>query len=181
MSPTARGATDGLTAEGIELSVPPGWEARILGRDAPFGEMLRKAAPTGEATRSAARHAPEPPQRTGVVHLATFPIPPGMGDFGGNAVNLMLSSDVLVVLFEFGGDSVGAPLFRSAGLPRLRPIDFDARTLRQSIPGQSAVQRFFTVSARPFSLYVVLGSHLRRVRTVPLVNQVLKGLAIAPR
>jgi len=40
-------------------------------------------------------------------------------------------------------------------------------------------QKFFTEAERAFCLYVVLGSYARRIRTVPLVNDVIGAITIA--
>lgn len=160
-----------LAAEGLEVAVPAGWEARIVGRDDP-------APGRGPSQEVAAASAPT---RTGVAHLATFPLPVELGDFGGGAVDLMGRGDIFLVLFEFGPESLGTPLFAAEGMPRLRPVDFDPATCRRSLPGQSAVQRFFVVNGRPFCLYVVLGSHARRIGLVPLVNDAIAGITIEPR
>ena len=59
-----------------------------------------------------------------VVHLANFPLPEHRGDFGSGAVDRMGSGHVLLVLFEYGPESVGQALFQRQGLPtRLRPDD----------------------------------------------------------
>ena len=62
---------------------------------------------------------------------------------------------------------------------RLPPGASRADTLQRGLPGQGATQHFLQISGRPFCLYVVLGSHLRRVRTVPVVNDVLAGIQIS--
>jgi hypothetical protein len=47
--------------------------------------------------------------------------------------------------------------------------------------GQAGAQRFFHVGARAFSLYVVIGSHRLRSRTVPIVGELLRTLRVASR
>jgi hypothetical protein len=162
-----------LEGEGFALEVPAGWDARIEGRDAPAlvrgrtGELVAQDA--GASTRTA------------VLQVASFAMPAEVGDFGGGAVDLMTRTDMLVVLFEFGPESVGQPLFEAEGLPSLRAADFDPWTCRKTIRGQSAVQRFFSLNGRPMCLYVVLGSHARRIGTTPVVNSLLSSLSVAPR
>jgi hypothetical protein len=46
------------------------------------------------------------------------------------------------------------------------------------VPGQSGAQWFFTEAGRPFSLYVVMGSHARRARRLSEVIGVLNGVTI---
>jgi hypothetical protein len=115
-----------------------------------------------------------------VVHLGTFPLPQGRGDFGSGAVEIMRSDDLLVVLFEYGPESAGTALFARGGVPRVTAADFAPNNMQRPIPGQSGAQYFFNQSGRAFCLYVVLGAHARRQELVPEVNQVLDGLRIDP-
>ena len=157
-----------VAGHGIVALLPAGWEGRVYSRepDAIPRSMRLRAADTATITRS-------------VLHLATFALPATVGDFGGGAVDVMRGTDLFIALFEYDTESASTPLFSATGLPRLRITDFDPSALRKLLDGQSGVQRFFTVRGRPFCLYVVLGSHARRVRTVPLVNDVLRGIEIA--
>ncbi len=66
-------------------------------------------------------------------------------------------------------------------MPRvLRPADLDPMSLRTPLPGMSGAQFFFTEAGRPFSLYVALGSHLRRFRTLPVISAILQTVHIDP-
>ena len=146
-----------LARFGVTCTLPAGWEGAIFRRPAAGG-------------------SPHP-----VVHLANFPLPADRGDFGNGAVDAMDAFSALVVLLEHGRASAGTALFRAQGLPGdLRPADFSPTTLQRLVPGQAGVQRFFQVSGRPFCLYAVLGSWARAARLVPVVNQVLAGVAIGP-
>jgi len=148
-----------VSAHGITAGVPSGFEARIYQR-----------VPVGVE------------QTFPVAQFATFPIPPGTGDFGGGATTLMGPDDVFVVLFEYGPDSLGTKLFRAQGLPRtLGPDDIKSNVLRRGIPGQGGTQLFFTEGNRPFTLYAVVGSYARRAQLLPSVNSVLAGVTITPR
>lgn len=116
-----------------------------------------------------------------VAHFATIALPDQVADFGGGAVNLLGTADIFTVLFEYGPESVGRRLFARQGMPRrLAPADFRPYALRRGLPGQSGTQWFFTEAGRPFTLYVVLGSHARRVELVPRVNELLGRVALAP-
>ena len=96
------------------------------------------------------------------MHLANFALPEQRGDFGSGAVDVMRSGDVLVVLFEYGPESIGQALFRRRGVPRnLRPDMFSGSALQRTVPGQAGTQIFFTEADRAFCLYVVLGKHQR--------------------
>ncbi|MGH9079946.1 MAG: hypothetical protein ACRDYE_07730 [Acidimicrobiales bacterium] len=147
-----------LRAHGIEVPLPAGFEGRIFTRASDHGAV---AYP--------------------VAHFATFALPEQVGDFGGGAVNQLGSSDIFTVLFEYGPESVGRRLFARQGMPRAFALsDFRPYVLRRGLPGQSGSQWFFTEAGRPFTLYVVLGSYLRRDVLVPKVNQLLARVAIAP-
>ena len=150
-----------LQGESIEVELPTGWEGRIASRN---GGGLRSSA----AMASTAR-----------VHAANFALPPDVADFGGGAVELMSNRDLLVILFEYDRASAGTALFAAKGIPRVGVDDFDPYALQQVRPGQSGVQRFVPSAGRAFCLYVVLGSHTRRFRTVPVVNDVLAATRIS--
>lgn len=154
-----------IAGHGVAVALPSGWEGRIFG--APPGSESAAATPRTASANGPAR-----------LHAANFALPADIGDFGSGAVDIMTNAHVLVVLFEFGPESVGQPLFTAQGVPTLAPADFSPTALRKLINGQGGVQRFFTVSGRPFSLYVVVGSFLRRFRTVPLVNEVLRAVTV---
>lgn len=160
-----------LRAHGIGVSAPVGWDGRI--------SVRRDGAPQQPFTAAGTR-MPQIRSRP-IMHLANFGIPGSIGDFGSGAVELMGEQDVFAVLFEHEPESAATALFRSVGVPRnLTVRDFEPSTLRRGIPGQSAYQGFFQESGRAFCLYVVLGSHARRARLVPLVNRVLASVRIAP-
>ena len=84
-------------------------------------------------------------------------------EVGNGAVQLMGTRDLFAVLLEYGPESVGKKLFADTGMPRMfEPHEFSRSMARDGSGLQSAVQRFFVESGRPFTLYVVLGSHLGR-------------------
>ena len=156
-----------LSGLGIDVEMPSGWDARIYRR--PPGD----ARPALGAGASPATHA--------VVHAGNFPLPAARGDFGSGAVEVMRSGDVLVVLFEYGPESVGTPLFAAPGPPRALTSDrFSPRALQRVIPGQMGTQVFFSTANRAFCLYVVLATQASPGRLVGLVNPVLASLRIAP-
>jgi hypothetical protein len=143
-----------LAAHGLALALRPGWEGRIL---------RRATTDAGDETYA-------------VVHLATFPLPEERGDFGAGVTELMRSPDVLVVLFEYGPESLGSPMFATRGIPRLRADMFSSTRLQRPLPGQLGCQLFFTEGSRPFCLYVVAGSRAYLPRSVAEVNVVLEGM-----
>lgn len=145
-----------LAAHGLNVALRPGWEGRIL---------RRHTETEHETTYS-------------VVHLATFPLPEARGDFGAGVTELMRSPDIFVVLFEYGPESLGSPMFRAEGIPRLTADQFSSTRLQRPLPGQLGCQLFFTEGDRPFCLYVVAGSRAYLPRIVGEVNVVLEGLEI---
>jgi hypothetical protein len=147
-----------LSAHGIAAPLPTGFEGRIFVRGTTGAERAHT-----------------------VAQFATFALPPGTGDFGGGATTLMGADDILVVLFEYGPESLGTSLFARVGMPReLTAADFLPYVLRRGLVGQSGTQWFFTEADRPFTLYVVLGSHPLRSQLVPRVNELLARLSVDP-
>ena len=145
-----------LQAHGIRADLPTGFEGRIF------------------------RHEVTGPERShAVAHFATFALPAQVGDFGGGAVTLMRETDIFAVLFEYGPESLGTPLFAHEGMPQaLEPEHFAPHVLRRGLTGQAGTQWFFTENGRPFTLYIVLGSYARRRALVPVVNRLLGQLAV---
>jgi hypothetical protein len=148
-----------LQGAGITVELPAGWEGELGGG----GELT----PQGVSRRPT------------VAHFANFPLPAVRADFGAEAVAKMGAGDVFMVLFEYGAESAGKPLFATEGVPRIHARDFDRNTLQHGQPGQSGLQRFFTVGGRPFCLYVVVGSHIDRADVVEKVNIVLESVAVS--
>jgi hypothetical protein len=147
-----------LSGYGISVALPAGFEGRIF----------RRTPPSGGAAYP-------------VVQAATFVLPANAGDFGGGATTLMRPTDVFAVLFQFGPESLGRPLFARAGMPRsLQSSQFHPYVLRQGLGNQSGTQWFFTEAGRPFTLYVVLGNHALRDTLVPTVNTLLGQFAFEP-
>jgi hypothetical protein len=147
-----------VAAFGVAVDVPTAWECRILRRSA------------GDADAADHTHA--------VVHLANFPLPEQRDDFGGGVTQAMRASDVFVVLFEYGPESLGKRLFASAGVPKLNPEMFSPRGLQRPLAGQVGCQRFFTANERPFCLYVVAGGRAALPELTAQVNQALAFLEI---
>ncbi|NAZ80629.1 hypothetical protein GTR02_02200 [Kineococcus sp. R8] len=149
-----------LSAHGMGLDAPPGWEVRISRRTAAGQEGDSRTRP--------------------VLHAATVALPVVRGDFGGGVTGLLSATDLFVSLFEQGPDAVGTALFSDRGRPRPVAADFSPNRLQRTIAGQSGGQWFFTEAGRAFSLYVVLGSHARRVELVNRLTGVLSTLDLTP-
>ena len=96
-----------LSALGVTVELPTGWEGRIFRRPE-FGDPTATAddpaAPPGATTHS-------------VVHLSTISLPTDVGDFASGAVDLLGPDDALIVLFEYDASSVDQPLFAVARDP----------------------------------------------------------------
>jgi hypothetical protein len=160
-----------LSAEGLAVDLPTGWEGEIYVRPA---EVPAPPA-AGAAAQVAGRARP-------VLQLADFALPRTRGDFGGGAVELMGPRNIFVSLFEHGPESVGTPLFATPGPPwPVRPGDFGPNRLQRPLPGQGGGQWFFHQHGRAFCLYVVLGSYALRVLLARPLNHALSSIAIEPR
>ncbi|HET6793465.1 MAG TPA: hypothetical protein VFH45_03425 [Acidimicrobiales bacterium] len=146
-----------ISAYGITVDVPAGWDGRIYRREADVGETTHAA-----------------------LHVASFPLPGRRGDFGSGAVEAMTADDVLLVLLEYHPDSAGAPLFQSSVPVSLDPAAFSGSSLQRPLAGQGGMQRFCTASGRAFCLYAVLGNLAARGRLVPRLDGVLATLSVAP-
>lgn len=144
---------------GLSVEGQPGWEARIF-RRAPVDD--------GEVTHP-------------VLHACTRVLPPVRGDFGAGVVENLSSEDVFVALVEYGTEVAGQGLFAAQGRPVLRPSQFDPSRIQRSIPGISAAQHFFTDGERAFCLFVVLGSHARRMALAPRAERVVGSLRVTSR
>jgi hypothetical protein len=96
-------------------------------------------------------------------------------------VEVLRPQDVFIALVEFGSDVAGHGLFGPRGVPRLAPSQFGPDRLQRVVPGRSAAQHFFTEGGRAFCLFVVLGSHARRMALVPPAAQMVGGIAITDR
>jgi hypothetical protein len=159
-----------LGAHGIGVTLPAGWEGRVFRRPA-----------AGELSAATADGVPAPPGETthAVMHVATIALPAGTGDFASGAVDRLGHEDALIVLFEYGSESVGQPLFAAPGIPKnLRADQFSPGVLQRTLRGQAGAQLFFNDSGRAFCLYVVLGSYANRRKLVPAVNEVLDTLTV---
>lgn len=169
-----------LQAHGIETDLLPGWEGRISLRSVPSPKIGSVDGFGPGAVTSPVGNPAEIPNP--VVHLANFALPEQRGDFGSGAVDLMTEDNVLVVLFEYGPESVGKPLFRRQGLPTdLRPNMFSSAALQRTLPGQAGCQVFFTAENRAFCLFTVLGRQYAANRVLPQANATLAATRISAR
>jgi hypothetical protein len=163
---------------GISVDVPSGWTASIVRRSsegegpdafAPGARGIAPVAPDGLTERTLP-----------VVHVCSRALPEGVGDFGAGALEVLGSDDVFVALLEYGSDVAGEGLFSRQGWPRLAPSQFSPNKMFRAIPGRSASQHFFSVGDRAFCLFTVVGSHSRRMATVPRAAQVVRSMGVEP-
>jgi hypothetical protein len=166
------------TGYGISLDVPSGWASAILRRpvdlpERPAGRLAEGADvdPRSPGTGPVERTLP-------VVHVCTRPLPSTVGDFGGGVVEALAPDDVFVALLEYGSDLAGTGLFERRGLPRLAPSQFAENRMPRDVVGRSASQHFFSHGGRAFCLFTVLGSHSRRMATVPRAAAVVRTLTV---
>lgn len=177
------------SAYGLSLDVPPGWSSAILRRPADgdgAGAPGSGRAPGAEAPAPDAKldlGMPGTPPGQGertlpVVHVSTRAMPATRGDFGQGLIELLAPDDLFVALIEYGSDLADQGLFERQGMPRLAPSQFATNRMPREIPGRSASQHFFSVGGRAFCLYTVVGSHSRRMATVPRAASVVRTLRI---
>ena len=121
-----------LTAFGISLEVPDGWEARAF--------VHRGGEPT--------------------LHLASFPLPHSDGDFGTTATARMPVASLFLALTEYSltPAELARGLFAHGPPRRLAAEHFSDRALIRPAAGQLGLQRFFSAAGRGFCLYVVTRS-----------------------
>ena len=153
-----------ISAYGLAVDVPSGWEARI---------RRHRLAQT-----DAPRFRAHP-----VLHAADFALPEERGDFGSGAVETMRPSEAFIALIEYDPSSAGTALFSSnVAMPlQVGADDFSTQQLQRTIWGQAGTQTFFVDGGRAFCLYVVLGSMANRHDSVPRVNAILSAIEITPR
>jgi hypothetical protein len=122
-----------LSAYGISLELPRGWDGRIYRRPG--------ASPT--------------------LHAANFGLPAEDGDFGSGATAHMPDGGVFLALKEYAAGPrlrPGVGLYASRSLPLpLSSRYFHPRALQVGRPGQAGFQHFFTAAGRrAFCLYAVI-------------------------
>jgi hypothetical protein len=161
-----------IEAHGIKADLPPGWEGRIS----------RRSPGATVGTRGATGTALLGEQTAPILHMANFALPEDRGDFGSGAVDLMGAGHLLVVLVEYGPDSVDTALFpRVTSVPRLTARMYSSQALQRVQRGQAGAQRFFTLDGRAFCLYSVLGDQRDAGALVPTVNSVTATIEVTPR
>lgn len=156
---------------GVTVDSPGGWDVDILRRPRHVGVLSHTEF--GTTTVEDITHP--------IVHACTLALPEDRGDFGSGVTTLLGTDDVFVALVEYGAESAGYGLFADQGFPALAPPHFGPNNLQRPLPGLSAAQRFFTEGGRAFCLFVVLGSHSRRMVTVPRAVALVRRISITDK
>jgi hypothetical protein len=138
----------------------------------------RSASPDGVAHRDV---APESDVSRPVLHACTRQMPADRGDFGSSVVDLLGPDDIFVALVDYGADVADQGLFANQGMPRLAPSQFGPNRLQRPLPGMSASQHFFSEGGRAFCLFTVIGSHARRMASVPRAAGLVASIQITYR
>ncbi len=145
-----------LADRGLSVDVPPGWEGRI------FTPRL-----------------PPPAENHPVLHLADVPLPFDHGSYLETAATLRGRRGGLVCsLVSFSPDLADVGLYAPQGAPRIRANDLDPRTLQVPAPDRAGVQRFFSMSGRPFSLYLIASLDLHTAARLRIANDALASLRV---
>lgn len=147
-----------LEGRNIRVDLPSGWEGEI--------EAGLQVLEDGAV-------------RPTVIHVANFPLPPGRGHFAIEVLENMVPGDVILILFEYGAESLGTALFEDQGLPTsIQAPSFAQDNLARPRLGMSGLQRFFTHANRPFCLHIVVGSHIDRRDVLQQINSILSSVVI---
>jgi hypothetical protein len=168
---------------GLAAIPPRGWHVAVTRR--PGAEPV----PPVESGQSALtqRSAATPTVATvadvtrPVLHACTRALPADRGDFGSGVVDLLGPDDIFVALVDYGTEVADQGLFEKQGLPKLAPSQFAPNRLQRPLPGLSASQHFFSSGGRAFCLFTVIGSHARRMASVPRAASMVATLRITDR
>jgi len=151
-----------LSAQGLQVTLPAGWDGRIYKNDPVNGET------------------PNP-----VMHISTFALPPRseVGDFGSGAIDVMGPADAFIALVEYNPELASEPLFgMNSGFPRPLGIElFGGQRMQRAVPGFGGTQVFFNEGGRAFCLYAVVGSIAAVSTMAGLFNPVLDTIEISAR
>lgn len=158
---------------GLSANAPRGWHVAVTRRPG--------AESPPEGARTALTEVPLADVTRPVLHACTRSMPADRGDFGTGAVDLLGPDDIFVALVDYGPEVADQGLFEKQGLPSLAPSQFGPNRLQRPLPGMSASQHFFSSGGRAFCLFTVLGSHARRMASVPRAAALVKTVQITDR
>ena len=145
-----------IRGHGLAVDVPAGWEGRIFRR--------------GDGGP--------------VVHVASFALHHGDGDFGAAATGRMGPDDRFLALIEYvasPGLVPGRGLFADVGRPPAPHFrEFGHRQLQVTRRGHLGWQRFFTEAGRALCVYGVIAPARRPVpELVRDLGQVIRSVEVA--
>ena len=168
-------------AYGLDADAPRGWHVAVTRRPGPTGSTVdpgarRLGAPELDGPGTDAQDVTRP-----VLHACTKAMPTARGDFGTGVVDLLGPDDIFVALVDYGTEVADQGLFEKQGLPRLAPSQFGPNRLQRPLPGLSASQHFFSSGGRAFCLFTVIGSHARRMASVPRAAALVQTMKITDR
>jgi hypothetical protein len=149
-----------LSDHGISIDVPAGWEARM-------------SVPA----------LPAPAVNLPVLHMADYPLT--LARQSSYAVETAAAmgtrtGGIIASLIEFGAELADEGLYAPQIAPTLRRADLDGRALQIPRADQGGVQRFFSITGRAFSLYVVASLDASTERRLRAVNAALASLHVEP-
>jgi hypothetical protein len=146
-----------LSALGLSVELPRGWEGRILVLTSEDGTRYPN------------------------LHAGNFGLKPEGSTFGQFSIERMDRDKALVVVVEYGPGSVGTPLFNSGRWPpTLAPNDLNPANFPGPRPeGLAANQNFVTAKDRAFCIYTVMGFVHGAAPRIEEVNAVLGSLSVA--
>ena len=162
---------------GLRAVAPRGWLVAVTRR--PGAEPAEPPASLARGSRVLDPRAVDVTR--GVLHACTRAMPADRGDFGSGVVDLLAPDDIFVALVDYGAEVADVGLFENQGMPRLAPSQFGPNRLQRPLPGMSASQHFFSSGGRAFCLFTVLGSHARRMASVPRAAQLVSSIQITDR
>lgn len=155
---------DRLSAYGIGIAVPSGWEAEL---------SLQQDPSVIDADLTPAS------RELVVVHAANFWMSAERSDYRSEALQVIGPEDIFIALVEFDSAAARSRLFEHRGLPlALHPDDFSPAQLQRPGRGQAGLQWFFRSGGRAFCLHAVIGSYSLRDTLTPQVNRILSALTI---
>lgn len=167
---------------GLRADAPHGWQVSVTRRaGAEPGPATSPAAPGARSAAPGTTPAPQADVTRAVLHACTRTMPADRGDFGSNVVDLLGPDDVFVALVDYGAEVADRGLFENQGMPRLAPSQFGPNRLQRPLPGMSASQHFFSSGGRAFCLFTVVGSHARRMASVPRAAAMVATIRITDR
>lgn len=162
-----------VSAYGIQVQVPQGWNAEIFR----YGDGSPADGP-GPHIMSQEERDNSPP----LMHAATVELPPNRGTYALAVIDSLQPGDAFAVLIDHGESEASEPVFsmRKAPWP-LTPDNFDPTVTPRMAPGVSFVQRFFQLEGRAFVLFAGVNGGNGLSLPVGKVNQLLAGVVIGHR